>query len=257
MSSLTVSVIQSDLYWEAPDANRAAFEEKIYGLVGSDLIVLPEMFTTGFTMNPALAEPMNLFTTKWMKQMATLSNAVILGSVPITEGGKRFNRAIWMRPNGTFETYDKRHLFRMGNENEVYTAGQKQLIVELNGWKIAVFTCYDLRFPVWVRNKNLAYDLAIFVANWPAARNHVWQTLLKARALENQAFCIGANRVGVDGNGVPHDGLSAIIDFKGNAIAEASTEEVILTKTLIKSDLDSFRTKFPAYLDADDFEILY
>ena len=255
---LALTLVQTDLYWENPTANRAMLEEHIFDLKGkTDLIVLPEMFATGFTMNSALhAEPMHLHSMKWMQQMAQQTQAVVVGSLAIKEKNQYFNRLIWMEPSGRFDCYDKRHLFRMGGENQVYTAGNQRLIKELKGFKIAPFICYDLRFPVWLCNKNLEYDLLLFVANWPAARTHVWQTLLKARAIENQAYCVGVNRIGLDGNGLPHEGHSMVVDYKGFPIFEAENEVSIQTILLEKQPLDDFRSKFPSYLDGDDFEIL-
>lgn len=263
MSNLKVTVIQTNLHWENPEANRAMLEEKISGVGATDVIVLPEMFTTGFTMNAAaLAEPMNFHTTKWMQNMAAKSGALILGSVIIKEGNSFFNRLIWVQPNGEFKTYDKRHLFRMGEENEVYTSGNTLLIGEWKGWKICPLVCYDLRFPVWSRNRfdkqtqSLSYDLLIYVANWPAARSLHWQTLLKARAIENQSFVVGVNRVGADGKGILYDGHSAIISPKGETMFESIGEESIKTLELNKQELTDWRTKFPAYFDSDDFTIL-
>lgn len=255
MSSLTVSLVQTDLFWENPTANRAMLEEKICSIDQPiDLLILPEMFSTGFTMNPAKhAEPMRFTTMKWMHQMAKQSQAIVTGSVAIKEGNQYFNRLIWMQPDGVFSHYDKRHLFRMGGEADVYSAGNEHLIKEINGFKIALFICYDLRFPVWMRNLNLAYDVVLNVANWPSSRIQVWDLLLKARAIENQAYCIGVNRIGQDGTGLQHAGHSAVIDYKGNPIAEAKQAETILTTTIYKEPLNDFRAKFPAYLDADSF----
>ena len=270
MQDLSVTIIQTDLFWENSTANLANLEEKIAQIsLITDLIILPEMFTTGFTMNAkSVAEPMNYITFKWLKQQAKRTQAVITGSFIVKEGGHFFNRLIWMRPDGSFETYDKRHLFRMGEEDKTFTAGKKRLIVELKGWRICPLICYDLRFPVWSRNnilKNseprtlnpeLSYDLLIYVANWPRVRSQVWDTLLKARAIENQSYCIGVNRVGKDGMGLDYSGNSAIIDFKGNQLFFQNDSEVIHNQILSKKKLEDFRNKFPAYLDADGFEII-
>jgi predicted amidohydrolase len=262
MSNLKVTVAQTSLHWESPEANRAMLEEKLAGVADTDVIVLPEMFTTGFTMNAtALAEPMNLYTTKWMQNMAAKTGALILGSVVIKEGSKFFNRLIWMQPDGGCKTYDKRHLFRMAEEEKVYTAGSKVLIGEWKGWRICPLVCYDLRFPVWSRNQfnhqtqSLSYDLLVYVANWPAARSVHWQTLLKARAIENQSYVAGVNRVGADGKGIQYDGHSTIISPKGEALFEIVGEECVQTATLNKQELIDWRTKFPAYFDSDGFEI--
>jgi omega-amidase len=257
MQDLSVTLIQTNLYWENSTANLAMLEEKIAQITEpTDLIILPEMFNTGFTMNVAkVAEPMNFFVTKWMKQQAAQSKAVITGSFIVKENEQYFNRLIWMRPDGSYEKYDKRHLFRMGGEHNSFT-GTGKIIVELKGWKICPLICYDLRFPVWSRNVNQAYDLLIYVANWPAVRSIVWDTLLKARAIENQSFVIGLNRVGTDGMDLMYSGNSTIIDFKGNSIFYQRDYEVVETYLLNKKTLAGFREQFPAYLDADNFEIL-
>jgi len=254
---LNVALVQTTLYWENPTANLAMLEEKIAQITQPvDLIVLPEMFTTGFTMNPAaVAEPMNLTTFKWLRQMAAQTGAVVTGSYVVNEHGKFYNRLVWMQPDGVFDTYDKRHLFRMGNEHAFYTAGTSRVIKEWKGWRICPLICYDLRFPVWSRNVNLEYDLLLYVANWPAVRRHVWNTLLEARAIENGSYVVGVNRVGNDGNGIAHTGDSALIDFKGEVLLRKSDEEGIFIQTLQKEQLVTFREHFPAHLDADAFEI--
>jgi predicted amidohydrolase len=267
MQDLSVTLIQTDLFWESPTANLANLEEKIAQIsLPTDLIILPEMFNTGFTMDvKSVAEPMNFTTFKWMKQLAKRTQAVITGSFIVKEAEQFYNRLIWMRPDGSFETYDKRHLFRMGGEHHNFAGGSARLIVELKGWLICPLICYDLRFPVWSRNgcskiehqkSEIQYDLLIYVANWAAVRSQVWDVLLQARAIENQSFCIGVNRVGNDGMGLDYNGSSAIIDFKGNQLFFQKDAEVIHSQVLIKKELDDFRTKFPAYLDADEFVIL-
>lgn len=267
MQNLSVTVIQTDLFWENPTANLANLEEKMAQIsLPTDLIILPEMFNTGFTMNvKSVAEPMNFTTFKWMKQQAKRTQAVITGSFIVKEGEQFYNRLIWMRPDGSFETYDKRHLFRMGGEHHNFTGGSSRLIVELKGWRICPLICYDLRFPVWSRNafskienqkSKIQYDLLIYVANWPAVRSQVWDVLLQARAIENQSYCIGVNRVGKDGTGLDYTGNSTVIDFKGNQIFHQKEVEVIQNQILDTKELEDFRAKFPAYLDADDFEIL-
>ncbi|WP_259015419.1 amidohydrolase [Emticicia fluvialis] len=254
---LSVTLVQTHLYWEDATANRAMLEEKIFGITApTDIIILPEMFTTGFTMAPAkVAEPMNLHTTRWMQQMAAQTGAVITGSVVIKEHNKFYNRLLWVSPDGQVDTYDKRHLFRMGNEHEVYSGGSQRLIKELKGWKICPLICYDLRFPVWSRNTNLAYDVLIYVANWPQVRMYPWDSLLVARAIENQSYVVAVNRVGLDGNDVPHAGHSAVIDFAGNVLFREVDHEILHTHTLNKTALDQFRRNFPAHLDADSFNI--
>lgn len=286
MQDLSVTLIQTDLYWENPTANLANLEEKIAQIsTQTDLIILPEMFNSGFTMNAKLvAEPMNLTTFRWIRQQAKKANAVVTGSFIVKDGEQYFNRLIWMRPDGSFEQYDKRHLFRMGNEQLIFTAGTERIIVELKGWKICPLICYDLRFPVWSRNavqeerkkgerqegeifsqaerrpvithnSQLKYDLLIYVANWPSVRSQVWDVLLMARAIENQSYCIGVNRVGNDGTGLNYSGNSAVIDFKGNPIFHQEDLEIIYSQKLNYQELIDFRAKFPAYLDADDFTI--
>ena len=267
MQDLSVTIIQTNLFWENATANLANLEEKIAQIsLPTDLIILPEMFNSGFTMNvKSVAEPMNFITFKWLKQQAKRTQAVVTGSFIIKEGDYFFNRLIWMRPDGSFETYDKRHLFRMGEEDKTFTVGIKQLIVELNGWRICPLICYDLRFPVWSRNdyskienrkSEVKYDLLIYVANWPAVRSQVWDTLLQARAIENQSYCIGVNRVGKDGMNLEYCGNSAVIDFKGNQLIYQKNLEVIQSQVLSKKELEDFRNEFPTHLDADDFEIM-
>lgn len=252
---LRVALIQTDLYWENATANLASLEEKIATITEPvDVIVLPEMFTTGFTMNPAsVAEPMNLTTTKWIQQMAAQTGAVVTGSFVAKEGTNYFNRLLWVEPSGTYDYYDKRHLFRMAREHESYESGNKRIIKEWKGWRICPLICYDLRFPVWSRNVALQYDLLLYVANWPAVRSHVWNTLLQARAIENLSYVVGVNRIGNDGNGIPHTGDSAVVDFKGEVLERTSGEERIIIYTLQKESLTAFRTRFPAHLDADEF----
>lgn len=269
MRDLKITLIQSPLHWENIDANLTLFSEKIASIrEETDLIILPEMFSTGFTMNnKALAERMDGKTIEWMKKVAKEKNCVVTGSVIIEDGGNYFNRLIWMRADGSLEMYDKRHLFRYANEQDHYSTGNKKLIVELNEWKICPMVCYDLRFPVWARNKwekgpstglrgTAEYDLLLFVANWPERRNHPWKTLLMARAMENQAYVAGINRIGNDGNAVYYSGDSAVINFKGEIISKTKThEEAVETVTISKTDLEEWRKNFPAWMDADKFEV--
>jgi predicted amidohydrolase len=263
MQNLSVTIIQSILHWEDIDANLKMFSEKISSIKEkTNLIILPEMFSTGFTMNAKkLAEPMNGRTMQWMKEMAKKKNCVITGSIIIQEKKKFYNRLIWMLPNGKFKIYDKRHLFRYANEQKYYSAGEKKLLVDLNGWKICPLICYDLRFPVWCRNSSFGgvrglYDVLIFIANWPEKRNHQWKTLLMARAIENQCYVIGVNRVGNDGNNIYHSGDSAVIDFKGENISKTRPhEESVETITLSKKELNQWRKIFPAWKDEDEFQI--
>ncbi len=255
MQDLKLTLIQSDIHWHQIEANLAMFEEKIWQIEGeTDIIVLPEMFSTGFTMETSLAEPMNLTTFKWMKQMAAQTGAVVTGSFIVKDDGQAYNRLIWMQPDGVFMEYDKRHLFRMADEHNHFDFGKDRIVVEWKGWKICPLVCYDLRFPVWSRNLNLEYDVLLYVANWPAVRVSAWDALLKARAIENVSYAVGLNRVGDDGNGIPYNGHSAAYSPKGETLVFSDQEELI-SLTLNAKDLFNFREKFPAHLDADGFEI--
>jgi predicted amidohydrolase len=255
---LKVTLVQSDLKWENSGYNLSLFADRIKSIaLPTDLIILPELFTTGFTMNVSrVSEGMSGDSVKWMKKMARSMKACITGSLLIREQGHYFNRLIWMKPSGQFLTYDKRHLFRMGDEHVHYAAGNKKLIADLNQWKIRPLICYDLRFPVWSRSLS-DYDLLIYIANWPAPRISVWETLLKARAIENQCFVIGLNRIGIDGMGLNYSGDSLVIDYKGNIIKQLpENKNKTETITLSLSELKEFREKFPVYLDGDKFAIL-
>jgi omega-amidase len=263
MQDLKITIIQSDLHWEDTEANLAMFEEKIWQIGSTtDVIVLPEMFTTGFTMNAhKLAEHMNMRTFKWMKQMADQTGALILGSYIVTVHDRYYNRLLWMEPGGNFKTYDKRHLFRMSNEHKTYSSGESMLVATWKGWRICPLVCYDLRFPVWSRNKwdhtakRLSYDVLIYVANWPMARGEAWNTLLRARAIENLSYVVGVNRIGQDGNDIEYNGNSSIISPKGEVIFINEGTETSRTIELSANSLEAFRDRFPAYLDADDFNI--
>ena len=260
---LKISLIQTSLYWHNIDANLAMIEEKIWQIgEETDLIVLPEMFSTGFTnAAPALAEPMNSKTFRWMKQQAKQTQAIVTGSFIARDGKDLHNRLLWMRPDGGYAAYDKKHLFRMSEEHEIYAPGKERLVVEWKGWKICPLICYDLRFPVWSRNLtlndgSLSYDVLLYVANWPAARSQVWRTLLEARALENLSYCIGLNRVGEDGMNIAYNGQSLIFNHRGETLADLADENTITTIGLSKPALEEFRRKFPAYLDADPFTLV-
>ena len=263
MSTLRTTLIQTDLYWQDIDANLAMLEEKIWQIEGeTDLIILPEMFNSGFSMNAEkLAEPMNFRTFKWMNQIAKQKNAAVCGSYIIKESTKFNNRLYFVEPDGSFDFYDKRHLFRMGDEHETFTQGKKRMVRNFRGFNIMSMVCYDLRFPTWIKNQydkaadELEYDVLIFVANWPSPRTDVWNTLLKARALENQCFSIGVNRTGADGEGIKYDGNSVIFNYKGQALNEISNQPELQTVELSLEDLRSFRKKFPVYLDWDQFKI--
>ncbi len=254
--NLTCTIIQQSLVWQQPAANRDQFARLIAEqAVGSDLVVLPEMFTAGFSMDVrTVAEPETGATLEWMAQMARQSGAVITGSYAVLVAGVPVNRLVWMRPDGSYATYAKRHLFRMAGEHERYRAGKDKLLVELKGWRVCPMICYDLRFPVWCRNQD-DYDLLIFVANWPAARADHWSALLKARAIENLACVVGVNRVGVDGKGYDYSGDSIILDARGRPLAEPGSTAGVFTATLDGAELDDYRRAFPAHLDADRFTI--
>lgn len=263
MQDLKITIIQSELHWEDAEANLSMFEEKIWQISGNtDVIILPEMFTTGFTMWSAkMAEHMNMRTFKWMKNMADQTGALIMGSFIVSVHDRYYNRLLWMEPGGTFKTYDKRHLFRMANEHKSFASGESLLISTWRGWRICPLICYDLRFPVWSRNrwdiaaKRPSYDVAVYVANWPTARIDAWDTLLKARAIENLSYVVGVNRIGQDGNGIEYNGHSAVISPKGEAIFSNEGTEITRTLELSANSLHAFRDRFPAYLDADDFTI--
>lgn len=254
MSNLKVTMVQSVLHWRNPAANRDMFAEKLHTLVGqTNLVVLPEMFSTGFTMAARdNAESMDGPTVAWMSQQAERIGAVVAGSLIIEEAGHYFNRLVWMRPDGSFEHYDKRHLFRMADEHLHYTAGERRVIVELLGWRVLLQVCYDLRFPVWSRNRN-DYDLALYVANWPERRAHHWRTLALARAIENLAYVVVVNRVGEDGNAIAYSGDSMAIDPQGRALAHLAYAESIQTLSLEKELMTAYRHRFPADHDADGF----
>lgn len=263
MSNLNFSLIQTQLHWENKNANLQMLEEKINAIQGqTHVVVLPEMFSTGFSMKPeALAEEMDGPTVQWMKKVAASKKIILTGSVIIEEEGNYFNRLIWMLPNGQYGFYDKRHLFAYGEEDRHYSAGTKRLIASVNGWKINLMVCYDLRFPVWARQKfdaeqNFEYDVLIYVANWPERRNLAWKSLLRARAIENQCYVIGVNRVGNDGNDIYHSGDSTVIDPLGEILYEKTHDEDVFTIQLSKERLKEMREKFQFWRDADEFEIL-
>ncbi|MBL7850312.1 MAG: amidohydrolase [Cyclobacteriaceae bacterium] len=263
MNDLRITLIQTPLHWEDPVANRAMLEEKIWTIKQqTDVILLPEMFTTGFTMNASpVAEAMNLQTTRWMRQMADQTGALILGSIIVQESSRYFNRLIWMEPGGRMFHYDKRHLFRMAEEHLVFSGGATRLVESWKGWRICPLVCYDLRFPVWSRNhyiadeKRMAYDLLVYVANWPQPRVFAWDTLLKARAIENLAYVAGVNRVGPDPKGTIYNGHSAVIEPRGQVIWSGDEEETLQTVVLDAAKLREHRDRFPAYLDADNFRL--
>jgi omega-amidase len=262
MNDLRVTLIQADTLWHDAAANQALYGALARSVAGqSDLIVLPETLLSGFSNDvTAQAQSMSGTGVAWMRELAADCGAVVTGSLVISEQGQVFNRLIWMRPDGRHAHYDKRHLFRMANEHERYAAGSQKLIVEIAGWRICPLVCYDLRFPVFIRNRfaqqdaaQRDYDALIFVANWPAARAHAWKTLLRARAIENLSYCVGVNRTGTDGNGLAYSGDSAALDFLGQTLVECGAQAQVVSTTLSWAALQAHRTRFPAYLDADDF----
>ena len=306
MAPLTITLIQPDLYWEDKAANLGHFETLIEGIKEkTQLVILPEMFSTGFSMRPAtLAETMDGPTVAWMKQMAARKKIILTGSLIIEEEGHYYNRLIWMLPNGQYGTYDKRHRFAYAGEDEHYTPGHRRLIASVNGWKVNLLVCYDLRFPVWSRQQvrrppdpatasQLSpapppsslrpattpagqapsspdpaspgpaisspvvpeYDLLVYVANWPERRSHAWKTLLQARAIENQVYVAGVNRVGNDGNNIYHSGDSMVVDPLGEVLYHARKEESVFTCTLQREKLEEVRARLPFWKDADQFRI--
>jgi len=262
MLDLTITLIQPDLNWMDKKSNLLKFGDFFHKIdCKTDLIVLPEMFNTGFVVEPkALAEDMNGPTVAWMAQQADKLKSVITGSLVILENGNYYNRLVWMQPDGRYLTYDKRHLFHPGNEHEQFSNGNEKLVADLLGWKICPLVCYDLRFPVWSKNtwKNGAYeyDILLYMANWPAARSYAYRQLLIARAIENQSYVVAVNRVGVDGKGTNHQGDSTLIDFKGNHLIEIAPDtEGMESITVSYKQLADFRKGFTVGMDWDSFEI--
>ncbi len=257
MENLKITLFQGYLFWENIDKNLQNISLRLSSIrEKTDLIILPEMFNTGFSMDAdKLAEPMNGKTMQWMHKIAKQYDCVVTGSLIIKEGDKFYNRLIWMCPDGAFKQYDKRHLFTLAKEQNTYTAGKKKLIVELKGWKICPVICYDLRFPVWLRNVNEAYDLLIVVANWPERRALHWRTLIPARAVENQTYVIGLNRVGHDGNEIYHSGDSTCISPSGNVVYYKRDEEDVYTFSILAEEVAKTRRTLPFLKDADVFKI--
>ena len=261
--SLRISLVQTSLYWESKTKNLEKIGKLIAPLKGkTDLVILPEMFTTGFTMNTnEVGEPTPGKTLNWMLKIAEELNAPVTGSFIAEENGNYFNRFVWANPDSSWQKYDKRHLFTMAGEDRYFTPGTERLIINYKGWKILPLVCYDLRFPVWARNRKQPdrqpeFDLMIYVANWPEARKQAWKKLLLARAIENQAFVVGVNRVGTDGKGIVYSGDSSLINPYGEYIAECKTgKEHVLTSTIDYKLLRDFRKKFPVIEDGDGFLI--
>ncbi|UCG73402.1 MAG: amidohydrolase [Chromatiales bacterium] len=256
MQNLTITLAQADLHWHDPPANRRMFADLAADCASAtDLIVLPEMFTTGFTMEAAqVAEDMDGDTVRWMAELARDLDVTLTGSLVIRDGDQFFNRLVWMPPDGQVAHYDKRHLFRMADEQDHYAQGKERRIFQLRDWRICPLVCYDLRFPVWSRGVN-EFELLLYVANWPAARRSAWQTLLPARAVENLCYCAGVNRVGTDGRDVAYVGSSGAWDHLGRTVAECGDQHAMLTVELDGAALQRYREKFPAHLDADRFEL--
>lgn len=257
MSNLRITLVQTTLHWEDIPANLAMFDEKLAAPeIPTDLVILPEMFSTGFSMRPEnLAEAPDGLTTAWMAEKAREINAVITGSIIIRDKGKYFNRLIWMRPDGSYETYDKKHLFGLGDETSHYSPGGKKLITQIRDWKICPMICYDMRFPAWCRNTE-KYDLYINIANWPEKRAAHWKVLSQARAIENLSYVAVVNRVGEDGNGFRHSGDSRVIDPGGNLLYQKSHEEDLFTITLERTVITKARRMFPFLKDMDEFEMI-
>jgi omega-amidase len=263
MSNLKVTLIQSTLHWEDKASNLSMLENKIAGFKErTHLVILPEMFSTGFSMNPEqLAENMEGHTIAWMKKTANDNKVILTGSMIAEEGGNYYNRLVWMLPNGNYGIYDKRHLFAFAEEDSHYTSGTKRLVASVNGWKVNLLVCYDLRFPVWARqqfdeNGSFEYDVLVYVANWPERRNTAWKSLLQARAIENQCYVIGVNRVGKDENDIYYSGDSMVIDPLGEILYQKAHEEDVATVILDRDHLEAVRKKFPFWRDADNFDIL-
>lgn len=267
MSKLRTTLVQADLRWEDPDANCRLLDEQLgrLGNENTDLIVLPEMFATGFTMNSReMAEPMGeSHSVAWLREQAIKRNCVVTGSVAIIAEGEYYNRMIWATPDGNLVHYDKRHLFRMAGEHERYGMGQRRVIVELKGFRLLLSVCYDLRFPAWLRQQpengeHFEYDALLCVANWPAPRRQPWRTLLQARAIENLCYVIGVNRVGEDAKKLAYSGDSMLVDFKGELLIDEPRDvPFIRTGILERQALGEFRDKFPAWMDADRFSLEY
>lgn len=256
-TELNVTLVQQDIKWEDQAYNLKATRKQLQDITNTDLIILPEMFTTGFSMNPApIAEPTHGEALAFLQETAKTKQTAITGSIIVHEDGNYYNRLIWVYPNGEYALYDKRHLFRMSEENKHYTAGDSRLIIHYKGWRILPLICYDLRFPVWSRN-DAGYDLLLYVANWPQVRAHVWKSLLLARALENQVYVAGVNRVGTDGKGIPFNGNSMMIDAKSNILTNIPEGKPYMeTVTISRHELNTFRKKFPVDRDRDAFTLI-
>ncbi len=256
---MKITLIQTDIAWENKQANYSHYESLLQDLGGkTDVVILPEMFNTGFSMNcDELAESMNGETMNWMRKITSMSGFGMIGSFIASEKGKYYNRLVFMKPEGDYSTYDKGHLFRMEKENKYYTKGNKPVIDSFRKWNFSLQVCYDLRFPVWSRNIENCYDILVYIANWPKSRRNVWNTLLLARAIENQCFVVGVNRIGKDGNGIDYCGDSVIIDPMGRIVAQTKMDAgEVITHTISLDELILFREKFPVWIDADKFTLV-
>jgi omega-amidase len=255
---LNITLVQSDILWEDKAANLAHYEKLISEIKEKkEVVVLPEMFSTGFSMSPErLAEPMTGHSVQWMRDIAAKNRCILTGSLIIEEGGKYYNRLLWVQPNGNIGYYDKRHLFAYAHEDGHYTPGNKRLIVQVKGWRICVLVCYDLRFPVWARNQNEEYDVLLYVANWPERRSLAWKTLLQARAIENMSYVVGINRVGTDGKDIYYSGDSSVFGPLGETVWQQNGSAAVHTVTLEKQTLTTARENFPFLRDADKFVMM-
>ncbi|MBS1616023.1 MAG: amidohydrolase [Bacteroidetes bacterium] len=256
--SLLLTIIQPDIVWENKAANLSHYDSLISGIEGpKEIVILPEMFSTGFSMSPeALAEPMNGDTLSWMQETSKKFRIILCGSLIIAEKGCYYNRFLWVQPDGNTYFYDKRHLFAYSGEDKQYSQGQRKLIVQVKGWRICPIVCYDLRFPVWARNvPGSEYDLLLCVANWPERRRLAWKTLLQARAIENQAYCIGVNRVGMDGKDIAYSGDSSVFGPLGELLWQKVGQEIVHTISLNKASLQEARNNYPFLRDADPFTL--
>lgn len=259
MEQLRLSLIQTDIAWEDKEKNLQHVNLKLDELQGqTDLVILPEMFSTGFTMNSRdLAEPITGNTITTLQKLSQKYDVALTGSYIASDNQHYFNRGFFISPENDPYFYDKRHLFRMGDEPEFFTAGQERTVIPYRGWNICLLVCYDLRFPVWSRNINNEYDLLLYVANWPEARRDVWDCLLRARAIENMSYVVGTNRIGTDGNNLKYNGGSVVISPRGELLAASTNnKEHVINVTLSLSGLSAFRKKFPVWKDSDNFNII-
>ena len=256
---MKITLVQTDIAWENKKANYSKYESLLKDLTGkTDVVVLPEMFNTGFSMAcDQLAESMDGDTMRWMREISSDGGFGVIGSFIAVDNGNYYNRLVFIKPDGDYCTYDKGHLFRMEKENTFYTKGSRPVIDSFREWHFSLQVCYDLRFPVWSRNVNNKYDILVYIANWPKSRRNVWNTLLLARAIENQCFVVGVNRIGRDRNGIDYCGDSVIIDPLGRVVAHTTQDkEEVITHNISLDELKLFREKFPVWIDADKFNLI-